>query len=105
MTLAIVQFGDFVRRAETEHIRSMLRRYAARAEHPSDEPWGFGAPTLFNHGQIVVLKDVAENDRGEDDVRTFQPSGKVWRNVAFGSVAAHSMDGYFMAVEAYKRNI
>ncbi|KIW70390.1 hypothetical protein, variant [Phialophora macrospora] len=103
VTLAIVHFGDIVPRAETEYIRSLLRLYAERAEDPSDEPWEFGAPTLFNHGQIVVLKDVAENDR-EDDVRAFQPSQEVWQNVAFGSVAAHSMDGYLMAIEAYERS-
>lgn len=104
LTLGIVHFGDLVPRAETEYIRSLLRLYAARSEHPSEQPWEFAAPTLFNHGQVVIFKDIAESDQGED-VRAFRPSQEVWQNVAFGSVAAHSIDGYLLAVEAYKRNM
>jgi hypothetical protein len=101
LTLNLVNFGDIVPRAETNYIRSLLRLYEARAEHPSDEPWDFGEVTAFNYGQIVVFQDVSETD--EQDVRGYRPSQGVWQNLAFGSVRAHPMDRYLEAVEVYMR--
>jgi hypothetical protein len=83
------------------YIRSLLRLYEARAEHPSDEPWDFDEVTAFNCGQIVIFQDVSETD--EQDVRGYRPSQGVWQNLAFGSVRAHSMDRYLEAVEVYMR--
>lgn len=101
LTLNLVNFGDIVPRAETNYIRSLLRLYEARAEHPSDEPWDFDEVTAFNYGQIVIFQDVSETD--EQNVRGYNPSQGVWQNLAFGSVRAHPMDRYLEAVKAYMR--
>lgn len=100
LTLSLVHFGDIVPRAETGYIRSLLQLYEERAERLSEDPWQFGAPTLFNYGKVVVFQDISD-DVGEQDVRAMIPTQDVWQNLAFGNVKAHSMDGYLEALKIH----
>jgi hypothetical protein len=101
MTINMANHGDIVPRADKSYIRSLLRLYAERAEHLSEERWDFEQPTIFNYGQIFVLQDISDSEDDTPQVHAYRPSQDLWQTLAFGSVKAHPMTVYLEAVESF----